>query len=60
MSYKVWKQFTKDNGNDVLIIRIEHDLNKDKWKNRLLLFNSETATYKKERKKEQWQKQQQQ
>lgn len=59
MSYEVWKQFTKDNGNDVLIIRIEHNLNKDKWKNRLLLFNSETATYKKERKKEQWQKQQQ-
>ena len=59
MSYEVWKQFKKDNGNDVLIIRIEHNLNKDKWKNRLLLFNSETATYKKERKKEQWQKQQQ-
>ena len=59
MSYEVWKQFTKDNGNDVLIIRIEHNLNKDKWKNRLLLFNSETATYKKERKKEQWQKKQQ-
>lgn len=59
MTYEVWKQFTKDNGNDVLIIRIEHALNKDKWKNRLLLFNSETATYKKERKKEQWQKQQQ-
>lgn len=59
MTYEVWKQFTKDNGNDVLIIRIEHHLNKDKWKNRLLLFNSETATYKKERKKEQWQKQQQ-
>lgn len=59
MTYEVWKQFTKDNGNDVLIIRIEHVLNKDKWKNRLLLFNSETATYKKERKKEQWQKQQQ-
>lgn len=59
MTYEVWKQFKKDNGNDVLIIRIEHNLNKDKWKNRLLLFNSETATYKKERKKEQWQKQQQ-
>ena len=59
MTYEVWKQFKKDNGNDVLIIRIEHNLNKDKWKNRLLLFNSETATYKKERKKQQWQKQQQ-
>lgn len=58
MTYEVWKQFTKDDGNDVLIIRIEHNLNKDKWKNRLLLFNSETATYKKERKKEKWQNQQ--
>lgn len=58
-NFTVRKSFVKDGEHDVLTILIEHKLNKDQWKNRFLLFDSETATYKNERKKEQWQNKQQ-
>lgn len=54
-NFTIRKSFVKDGEHDVLTILIEHNLNKDQWKNRFLLFDSETATYKNERKKEQWQ-----
>lgn len=58
--FEIFKNFVNDGDDTVLVIRIEQKLNKNKWKNRYLLFNSETATYKNERKKEQWQNKQQQ
>lgn len=57
-NFTVKKSFVIDGGYDVLTIYIEHKLNKDQWKNRFLLFDSETATYKNERKKELWQNKQ--
>lgn len=44
--FKITKEFKRDKNNEVLIIKIEQTLNKNQWKNRYLLFNSETATYK--------------
>lgn len=54
--FEIFKNFVNDGDDTVLVIRIEQKLNKNKWKNRYLLFNSETATFKNERRKEQWQK----
>lgn len=47
-SYNITKRFTTDKyGNEVLIIKIEHVLFKDKYKDRYLLFNSENSVFKK-------------
>lgn len=54
----IQKYFINDGDDEVLIIKIEQVLKKNQWKNRYLLFNSETATYKNERKKQQWQNKQ--
>ena len=56
----IQKYFINDGDDEVLIIKIEQVLKKNQWKNRYLLFNSETATYKNERKKQQWQNKQRQ
>lgn len=46
-NFSITKKFTKDfKGNKVLVITIDQKLNKNKWKNRYLLFNEETAAYK--------------
>lgn len=58
--FTIQKYFINDGGDEVLIIKIEQVLKKNQWKNRYLLFNSETATYKNERKKQQWQNKQRQ
>lgn len=57
MSFKIRKELKKDwIGNEGLAIYVEHLLNKDQWKNRLLWFNSETATYKNYKERtEKWQ-----
>lgn len=47
-SFDISKNFKTDySGETVLIIKVEHRLNKDRWKDRFLLFHKETATYKK-------------
>ena len=56
--FTIQKYFINDGDNEVLIIKIEQVLKKNQWKNRYLLFNSETVTYKNERKKQQWQNKQ--
>lgn len=58
--FTIEKYFINDGDDEVLIIKIEQVLKKNQWKNRYLLFNSETATYKNERKKQQWQNKQRQ
>lgn len=58
--FTIQKYFINDGDDEVLIIKIEQVLKKNQWKNRYLLFNSETATYKNERKKQQWQNKQRQ
>lgn len=50
--FKIKKEFKKDKDNEVLIIKIEQILKKNQWKNRYLLFNSETTTYKKQKGKQ--------
>lgn len=46
------KKFIKEKDIEVLTIHVKHHLSKDQWKNRYLLFNTETQTYKNERKKQ--------
>lgn len=49
----ITKRFTKDiNGDDVLTVKIEHALYKDRPNDRYLLFHKESTTYKKEKEKE--------
>lgn len=48
MNFKIYKKFVVDNQNiKYLSIRVEHNLNKDKWRDRYLLFDETTATFKK-------------
>lgn len=48
MNFKIYKKFVIDNNNiKYLSIRIEHNLKKDKWRDRYLLFDETTATFKK-------------
>ena len=58
--FEINKRFTEEDNNEVLTIYIKHCLNKNQSKNRLLLFNSESATYKYNKKKEKtlWQQKQ--
>ena len=44
--FEIKKQLVMDGAHEVLSIYIKHYLNKDQWKNRLIIFNSETSTYK--------------
>lgn len=44
--FEIKKQLVMDGTHEVLSIYIKHNLNKDQWKNRLMIFNSETVTYK--------------
>lgn len=44
--FEIKKQLVMDSAHEVLSIYIKHHLNKDQWKNRLMIFNSETSTYK--------------
>lgn len=54
-NFEIRKRFINEDDNEKLSIYIVHNLNKDQWKNRLLLFNSESAVYKKEKEKTKWQ-----
>ena len=45
-TFEIKKQLVMDGPHEVLSIYIKHYLNKDQWKNRLMIFNSETSTYK--------------
>ena len=44
--FEIKKQLVMDGTHEVLSIYIKHNLNKDQWKNRLMIFNSETTVYK--------------
>jgi hypothetical protein len=54
--FEIRKNFIIEDNIEKLSIYVVHNLNKDQWKNRLLLFNSESAVYKKEKEKQKWQK----
>ena len=43
--YTIFANIVDDLGTQCLAIRIEQRLNKNQWKNRLLLFNSTSAAY---------------
>lgn len=53
-NFEIRKNFVIEDGCEKLAIYVVHNLNKDQWKNRMLLFNSESTVYKKEKQK--WQK----
>lgn len=55
--FEIRKNFVQEDNCEKLAIYIVHNLNKDQWKNRLLLFNSENVVYKKEKEKTKWQNQ---
>ena len=44
--FEIKKQLVMDGAHEVLSIYIKHYLNKDQWKNRLMIFNSKTTVYK--------------
>lgn len=51
MSFKIYKSLKLEDNCEVLTILVKHDLNKDQWKNRLLLFKENSpvfVNYKKE------------
>lgn len=49
-NFDISKQIKKDFiGNEVLVITITQKLRKDQWKNRYLLFNSESTVFKKQK-----------
>lgn len=52
--FTIYKNFVIDGGVEVLTIFVKHYLTKNQSKNRLLLFNSESATYKKEKQAQAW------
>lgn len=43
--FTIFANIVNDLGTQCLAIRIDQKLNKNQWKNRLLLFNSTSATY---------------
>lgn len=44
--FKIYKEFRREDEHEVLTIFVKHYLTKNQGKNRLLLFNSESATFK--------------
>ena len=51
--FVIYKEFKTEKDNiNILVIHVHHILTKDKWKDRYLIFNSESTTYKNERKKQ--------